>query len=136
MKTRKTKAGLEKIQSTQRKEDLRNIKKSIDFYKPFNSMTSNWCPANWVPIGKNFNSGNFYNRKIYFAFTFFNFPQDSQETIFCSTDKSPAFLERSLYTERRILHYILSEELNMKVSEKRHRFKFSNIRELIRKQPR
>lgn len=59
---------------------------------------------------------------------------DSQGIVFCSVDKSIAFIEHSLYTEQHIVHIILSGKLNVKFSERRHRFKFNNIRDLIKKQ--
>lgn len=65
---------IENPELAKEKKDLRNIKKTIDFYKQFNSMTSNWCPANWVLIRKSLNSGNFYNRKITFCPHIFKCP--------------------------------------------------------------
>lgn len=80
----KTKPGfIENPEHSKEKKDLRNIKKTIDFYKQFNSMTSNWCPANWVLIRKSLNSGDFYDRKIHSALTFLDSLFDSRETIFC-----------------------------------------------------
>lgn len=45
-------------------------------------MTANWFPANWVPIGKSLNSGNFYSRRIYFAFAVLEYLLDPQKQFF------------------------------------------------------